>query len=210
MPFINGRIVSEKHMHGGGPQGATGAQGLQGPTGAQGDRGNRGYTGLDGLSAVCADISSDVTITNSGAQTDILSITLPTGAYRIGMQFKFGFHGLLTYAGTSGVIRIRMFLGANPSTLVIAERTAAASGIFCKYEGIATVRSLGATGSYIASGCFCAFDSVSASWNTGYVESSTIAVDTTVASPAVSMTYRWATASPSNSIVIKNAYITYV
>jgi hypothetical protein len=189
MPFYDGRVVSNEYLLSRGVQGATGAQ---------------------GLSAESSSITSDLSITNNGSQVDVVSVNIPTGSFFVGMQFRFGFHALLTYGGTSGVFRIRMFVGSNPSTLVVPERTAAASGIFCKYEGISTVRSLGATGSFMSSGSFVAYDSVSAVWNYGYAENTTNVVDTTAATPNIKMTFRWATASASNSIVIKNAYIDYL
>jgi len=195
MPFYNGRVVSNEYLQKVGTQGATGAQ---------------GYTGAQGISAVSSVLTSDVTIVNDSNQTDILVFNLPTGSFYVGMQFKFEFHALLSYAGTSGAMRVRMFLCGNPSTLVISERASSASDIFCKFEGLATIRSLGTTGSYQATGLFSAFDSTSTIWTKGNIESSTIEIDTTAVSPEVEFTFKWATADPSNSITVKNASISYL
>jgi hypothetical protein len=154
--------------------------------------------------------TSQVSITNTTSETTILTVTLPTNFFAVGTQFLFRFQGTHQSQATSGILTIRMYVGANAGqTVQLSSQSSAISASFVCFEGIATVRTIGSSGIYIATGFY---DIVNAATRLCAVQggTTTTTVNTTATAPAVKITAQWTTASSTNSLLIQNATIEVV
>jgi hypothetical protein len=159
-----------------------------------------------------ADITSQVSVgPSSTTETTIATATLPTNFLAAGTSFRFKFQGTLQLQATSGILTLRMYVGATAGqTVVIASQTSAVAASFCEFEGIATVRTTGASGTYISTGKLTVHNADTTVINARQGGASTTTVDTTATTPVVKMTAQFATSSTTNILLVQNATIEIV
>jgi hypothetical protein len=148
---------------------------------------------------------------SSSSETTILTVTLPTNFLAAGTSFRFKFKGTLQLQATSGTLTLRMYIGGTAGqTIVLTSQTSAVSASYCEFEGMATVRTTGASGTYITSGRLYVHTGDTAILNARQGGSSTTTVDTTASTPVVKMTAQFATSSSTNILLVQNATIEVV
>ena len=155
--------------------------------------------------------TSTVTVANSTTETSMLgtgvgSATLPANFAVVGRTIRVRSHGFISDTATpSSTIKIKLgavtlitSTGSLPSGLSNAEVT---------FEFVFTFRSIGATGTVIGQGVSRitsgAFVSSAAR---ALVMTAPVTIDTTIAN-AMDVTYKWGTASASNTISMTNPII---
>jgi hypothetical protein len=148
---------------------------------------------------------------SSSSEVTIATVTLPTNFLAAGTSFRFKFQGTLQLQATSGTLTIRMYVGANAGqTLVLASQGSLVAASYCAFEGVATVRTTGASGTYIATGELYAMTSATAVLQCMQGGSATTVVNTTAATPVVKVTAQFATSSTTNILIAQNATIEIV
>jgi hypothetical protein len=159
-------------------------------------------------------LTSAVTVGNTTTETLIIappnSITWPnelaTGG--AGATVRFEITGYITWQATSGILTFRVYLGATAAaqTFVMpTQGSAAATAIPFALHLWATVRTTGASGTYIAGGYGLAWPSTTTvvyiTPAAGSGLSSTTAIDTTAQTlNGAKVTAQWATAVAANTL----------
>lgn len=200
---------------GGGGTGLQGVTGFEGFNGIDGPQGETGLAGLDGLDGPQGDpglvglstLTSQVSISNTTSETTILTHTLPPGAIEVGSQFKFLFYGTHQNQATSGTLTFRMYIGGNASQTIQLTSGAARAQTYMEFYGLATVRTIGTSGTYINSGIYQIHTSSTATTRAYQGGATTTVVNTAAPSSIVRITAQWQTASATNTLLIQNATI---
>ena len=147
---------------------------------------------------------------SSTSEVTICTFDIPANLLTAGSQFLFRFQGTHQSQATSGILTIRMYVGATAGqTVVMATQTNAVAACPMQFEGIATVRTIGSGGTYITSGIYDIVNAATTRITYGQGGASTTAVNTT-ATVTVKMTAQWATSSSTNVLLIQNATIEIV
>lgn len=195
-----------------GIQGEDGLEGIQGETGIQGTTGvgTQGLTGLQGIAGQMSGIitaTSQVSVQNTSTETTILQTTVNSSELSSGTFFRFKFQGTHQGQATSGTLTFRMYLGSTAGqTVVMTSQSSARARTYCDFEGLATIRTTGSSGTYISTGVYryTTSNTAQAHWYQG--NATTTTVDTTV-NITVRLTAQWATASATNILLVENAVI---
>ena len=146
-----------------------------------------------------------------GTEVTIATVTLPTNFLFAGTSFRFKFQGTLQLQATSGTLTLKMYVGANAGqTVQLASQGSLVAQSYCEFEGLATVRSTGASGTFIATGALYTLTSATAVLQCMQGGASTTVVDTTAATPVVKLTAQFATSSTTNILIAQNATIEIV
>lgn len=195
-----------------GIQGVTGIEGQAGYEGAQGATGIRGLDGLDGPPGEpgkvgVVSLTSQVSVSNTTSETTILSFVLPPGSLQIGSQFRFTFYGTHQNQDIPGTLTIRMYVGGNAGQIILVDLNSIKSQTYVEFNGIATVRTLGSSGTFITSGIYQIYTSASSIESYFQGGATTTAVNTQAPSIPLQITAQWQTASSDNSLLIQNATI---
>lgn len=193
-----------------GTNGVTGAQGLVGLQGSQGEtglQGSQGSTGLAGPSSGLITVSSPVNISNTNVETTIVQTTILSSQQEPGSCFRFRFQGTHQGQANSGTLTFRIYIGNTAGqTIVLASQSSARSQVFCEFEGIATIRTIGTNGTYIVTGKYLYCTSATALTHAYQGGATTTTVNTTQDNN-IKITAQWATASATNILLIQNAFI---
>jgi hypothetical protein len=152
--------------------------------------------------------TATVTVASTAAETTLVgagegSLTLNAGSTLIGKTFKIKGAGIFSNTGTP-TLDIKVKLGAVTllDTGAITTVTTASGRLFL-FEGIVTVRTVGASGTAFAQGLFVETLATGVSLNYPMVNASTSAIDTT-AELAFNVTAQWGASSASNTISLTN------
>jgi Putative Ig domain len=149
---------------------------------------------------------SEVDVTNTGTETTLVTLTLPTGSLRAGSSYRINVMGTVATLATSGTLTFKTYLGANAAAQqpqMTSNAGFATSGFFL--EMFVTVRTTGASGTYIAHGR--GEIEFTTRMNLTTTSVATAVVDTTAASPVIKLTATWATPSASNVLAVSLATI---
>lgn len=198
--------------------GSTGIQGVTGPVGPAGYEGVQGATGLRGLDGLdgppgepgkvgIVSITSQVSVSNTTSETTIISFVLPPGSLQIGSQFRFTFYGTHQNQDTPGTLTIRMYVGNNAGQIILVDLNSIKSQTYMEFNGIATVRTIGSSGTFITSGIYQIYTSASSIESYFQGGATTTVVNTQAPSTLLQITAQWQTASPDNILLIQNATI---
>jgi hypothetical protein len=195
-----------------GPQGVTGVEGSDGNDGHQGVTGLKGLDGLDGPQGDpglvgLVSLTSQVSITNTSVETTIISHVLPPGALEVGSQYKFIFYGTHQNQNNAGNLTFRMYIGDNASQSIILPAGSTQDQTYMEFYGLATIRTLGNSGSYINSGIYQIHTSSTETIKAYQGGGTTTTVDTTAPSTVIKVTAQWQTARNTNTLLIQNATI---
>jgi hypothetical protein len=154
------------------------------------------------------EVTSQVSVgPSSNTETTILTTAIPTGVLAVGTTFRFRLTGTVQLQATSGALTFRMYVGATAGqTVVMATRGVLAAAYFW-FEGTATVRSTGGSGTYITNGEFGFYTGATAVGVQAQGGASTTTVDTTAASPVVKITAQFATSSTTNILLVQTGTI---
>lgn len=154
------------------------------------------------------EVTSQVSVgPSSSAETTILTTTIPTGILAVGTTFRFKLTGTVQLQATSGALTFRMYVGATAGqTVQMASRGILAAAYFW-FEGTATVRSTGASGTYITNGEFGFYTGATAVGVQAQGGASTTTVDTTASTPVVKLTAQFATSSTTNVLLVQTGAI---
>lgn len=152
--------------------------------------------------------TTELNLNTSNAETTVITTaTGPTGgALVVGTTYRFIVRGTIQTQTTSGVLTFRVYIGANASTETYVMATQAAAGPVAFWLMVdATVRSTGASGTYISSGYgeinFATPAKLTSTTTT------TAVVDTTLFLPTTKLTAQWATSSATNILKVETATI---
>lgn len=155
--------------------------------------------------------TATITVADTTAATTLLgagegSLTLLKNSTLAGKTFKIKGAGIFSNTGTP-TLNVIVSLGgvAAFSTGAITTVTTASNRQF-HFEGLITVRTVGASGTAIAQGEFTETLATGVSLNYPMVNTTTFAVDTT-ANLAFDVTATWGAASSSNTISLTNCII---
>jgi hypothetical protein len=151
--------------------------------------------------------AAEVDVANTNAETQIVALTLPGGRLAAGTTYRITLQGTVQVKATSGTLTFRPYVGATVAgeTLQMGSQGSAAGPVGFWAEMYVTVRTAGASGTYIAHG----HGEIELASRVNLITSgtSTAAVDTTQAAPVIQLTAQWATADPANSLVVTVATI---
>lgn len=179
-----------------------------GTSGTAPSRGDHAHQTPGGIQSITSQVSVGP---SSTTETTIATVTLPTSFLAAGTSFRFMFQGTLQMQTTTGTLTIRMYVGANAGQIVqLASQGGPLGQCFCEFMGMATVRTTGASGTYIANGRLIANSSVSALFGFYQGGATTTTVDTTAATPVVKITAQFGTSSATNILLVQNATIEIV
>ena len=177
------------------------------PAGAARDYGNNTAPAATVAAATIFAATADKTIANTAVETTLFgtgvgSLTIPANRFVPGTMIRMVVHGYVAGTASPG-LRIKGFVGATNvvDTGLLSSSIAANHSI--RIECVMTCRSVGVSGAFI--GQVLAVDGP-AQLLTGSVTSATQAVDTTAAQ-TLDFTWKWTTASASNTITITNATV---
>lgn len=151
-------------------------------------------------------IISQVSITNTTSETTILTRTVPADSLSASTIIRFHFQGTHQNQDSSGTLTIRMYVGSNAGQIVQLASQSAISESFVEFEGMAAVRTAGASGTFITTGKYVIHDSATSKVTATQGGASTTSVDTT-SSTVIKMTAQWESALADNSLLIQNALI---
>ena len=192
------------------PQPIDGEQGEQGEQGEPGEQGPPGVTGL-------ASRTAQLSLSNSTAQTVIISATLPAGLMAAGTTFRLRAWGAISSAaiapGTATwCVRVGpiSLTGNIAASIALAALTASmsAKAWFCQAD--VTVRVAGASGNVLGLGALTGNLGPAA----GFLYSPAaalpaVAVDTTIQN-LIQLTFQFGTADPANTLTVDVATIELV
>lgn len=158
-------------------------------------------------------LTSAVVVGNTVTETQIIApsngITWPNelAAGGAGATIRFQIRGFITWQATSGILTFRLYLGATAAaqTFVMAtQASAAATAVPFMLDLLATVRTTGAAGTYIAGGHGIIWTAATTTVNiisaAGAGLASTTAIDTTAQVASPKLTAQWATAVAANTL----------
>jgi hypothetical protein len=98
--------------------------------------------------------STELNLNTSVTETTAVSYTLAQSLLQVGTTFRVTLRGTVQVTSTSGILTLRVYLGANAAsqTFVMATQTAAAGPVAFFLQADITVRTTGASGTYIVAG----------------------------------------------------------
>lgn len=152
-------------------------------------------------------ISSAVTLASSSSAAPIVALTLGSDQLEVGSSFEFDIRGTVQVKATSGTLTFSPYLGATVSTETyqMGTQSGAEGPVAFWLKGNITVRSVGASGSYVtnAYGRIELATPVVLSTTTA----TTAAVDTTATTVVAQVKAQWQTSNAANSLVVQTATI---
>lgn len=158
------------------------------------------------LDRITANISQ-INLNTSAAETTLVTNTLATGVLKAATTMRFTLRGTVQCQATSGILTFRVYMGANAAaqTFVMATQGSAAGPVPFFLQVDASVRTAGASGTYIAGG-YGRIEFTTAALLTT-TSASTAVVDTTAATPVIKATAQFATSSATNKLLVEVATI---
>jgi hypothetical protein len=151
--------------------------------------------------------SALTSVTDTGAETTLVSLTLPNGILRTGTTFRINVMGTIQVADGSGTLTFRPYLcgAAAAQCPQMASWAAAAGPVGFHLETLITVYATGAAGTFVAHGRgeigFASRFSLNAS------STATTVIDTSQDDPVIKLTATWETPNPRNSLQVSIATI---
>jgi hypothetical protein len=137
-------------------------------------------------------LASAFSLTNSAAETTVITTTLPTGSLVAGSTFRVTLQG--NCINVSGhTCTIKLYLGANAASQTDSFAATVATNFVVRY--MMTVRTTGASGTYIAM-----LEGPLSNGSTLSTSVATTVVDTTAASPVLKVTATFSGASATDVI----------
>ena len=157
-----------------------------------------------------AAITAEVDVANTTTETTLVTLAAPTGGLRAGTTYRINVMGTCQNQATSGTLTFRPYLGANAAAQqpTVASITSAAGPGGFWLELFVTVRTTGATGTYVAHGRGEIENATRI--NLTVTSLATTVVNTTTANPVIKLTAQWATASATNALSVSLATIELV
>jgi hypothetical protein len=196
-----------------GTNGAKGDKGDTGLTGANGTNGTNGTNGVTGL----ASIASEVSISNSASETQILGYTILANSMAAGTTYKLTATGYINATGTpTDTWNVRIGNVSSLSGYIVGTGAPAISSAQCINKGIyaefyLTCRTSGATGSIICNGQV--YGMFGASGALVMVMSSNTTAQTsfnTTRNNLLELDFKWGTQSTQNILKIETSTIELV
>ena len=142
--------------------------------------------------------STAISATSSETAFDT-SYTIPANTLRAGSVIKVRFQGIATATNSTDTLTIKLYIGGLTGTAIFTSTaTDATNNDIFAGEGIIVIRTIGSSGTFVASGSYTKVEGASGSaTRVDFVTAST-AIDTTT-SKAVTASATWSTNSASNS-----------
>ena len=142
--------------------------------------------------------STAISATSSETAFDT-SYTIPANTLRAGSVIKVRFQGIATATNSTDTLTIKLYIGGLTGTAIFTSTaTDATNNDIFTGEGIIVIRTIGSSGTFVASGSYTKVEGASGSaTRVDFVTAST-AIDTTT-SKAVTASATWSTNSASNS-----------
>lgn len=158
-----------------------------------------------GLTAIAAQAA----VTNTTSETTIITTDLPSGKLAVGSTYRIKLSGTVQVKATSGTLTFKAYAQGVvlAQTAQMASQGSAAGPVAFTVEFLITVRSLGATGTAIATPWGTI--NFTSPANLSSTSASTATVDTTAAASSneLAVKAQWATGDPSNSLLVQTATI---
>lgn len=161
--------------------------------------------GIEAAHPLGSAITSELNLNTSTTETTIITSSSLSALLAVGSTWRFSIRGSVQVQATSGILTFRDYLGANVSaeTFVMATQTSAAGPVGFELRVDCTIRTIGASGTYISHGYGRMDFATPVAITT--TTTSTAVIDTTVANPTVKLTAQWATSSATNILKIETA-----
>lgn len=152
-------------------------------------------------------ITAEVNLNTSTTETTLVTTTLAPGLFIPGTTFRCTIRGTLQTQATSGALTFRDYLGANVSTetYVMPTQTGASGPVGFMLVIDSTVRTVGASGTYVSHGYGRIDFATPVTLST--TTATTAIVDTTATSSVLKVTAQWATSSATNILKVETATI---
>lgn len=148
---------------------------------------------------VYANTAASTAVTNTTTETAFSEkYTLPKNILRAGSVIKIRFQGIATATNSTDTLAIKLYLGGLSGTalLTLAARDVANNDIFSG-EAVVVIRTIGASGTFVATGTAPANPNAAGTAVAQYRTAST-AIDTTVTND-ISVSAQWSVADAGNS-----------
>jgi hypothetical protein len=162
-------------------------------------------TMVKGASAVLQNIVADsATVTNTTAETTFSNgtVTVPANSLKVGDRLRVRQLVVFPATNATDTARIRMYLGA--TSLLDTGAVDVANGDNALLEVNLTIRTVGAGGTYVASGTWTLGTPGTSTLRSGFVNST--AIDTTVAN-AFTTTVTWSVANAGNQAILRQSAV---
>jgi hypothetical protein len=162
---------------------------------------------FDGQATSKANIS-EVDVASTGTETDLVTLTLPTGYLKAGTAFRIDLSGTAQFISTSGTLTFRAYLGGVVSTETVQMASQGSAGGPSGFwlTMLVTVRAADVSGTFVSTGRGEIESATRVNLSQGNVLT-TATVNTTQASPVVKVSAQWQTADPSNALKVSVATI---
>lgn len=142
--------------------------------------------------------STAVTTTSSETAFDT-NYTIPANSLRAGSVIKVRFQGIATATNSTDTLQIKLYIGGIAGTaLFTSTATDATNNDIFAGEGVIVIRTIGSSGTFVASGSYTKVEGASGSaTRVDFVTAST-AIDTTT-SKQITASATWSTNNAGNS-----------
>ena len=142
--------------------------------------------------------STAISATSSETAFDT-SYTIPANTLRAGSVIKVRFQGIATATNSTDTLTIKLYIGGLTGTAIFTSTaTDATNNDIFAGEGIIVIRTIGSSGTFVASGSYTKVEGASGSATRDDFVTASTAIDTTT-SKAVTASATWSTNSASNS-----------
>lgn len=142
--------------------------------------------------------STAVTATSSETAFDT-NYTIPANSLRAGSVIKVRFQGIATATNSTDTLTIKLYIGGLTGTAIFtSSATDATNNDIFAGEGIIVIRTIGSSGTFVASGSYTKVEGASGTASRVDFVTASTAIDTTT-SKLVTASATWSTNSGSNS-----------
>jgi len=150
-----------------------------------------------------ANAADSAAVTNTTAETAFdKTYTIPAGSLKVGDTIRIRGYAIATATNSTDTLSIKLKIGS--TVLFTAPATDVANGDIVEFDALLTIRTVGATGTLVASGEYSIGVPGTATKRSFAVASTTI--DTT-ATQLISLTATWSVANSGNSTVLRQLVV---
>lgn len=155
---------------------------------------------------------TQLNLNTSTTETDVISLTLPTGVLQAGTTFRITARGTIQVQATSGTLTFRPYVQGvvSTETYQLASQGGAAGPFGFALSVDMTVRTTGASGTYISQGLLHIVNAATTLINVSTTTATTATINTAATSPIVKLTAQWATSSATNILKVETAVLEQV
>jgi hypothetical protein len=145
-------------------------------------------------------VAASSALTGSSTETAMAAYTIPASTLVAGSIIKVRYQGIATATNSSDTLTVKLYLGGLSGTAILTgTATDVADNNIFAGEALLQVRTVGATGTFVAVGTHTDVPAASGTATHGITEITASTTIDTTATLAVTLSCKWSTTSGSNS-----------